>query len=274
MTAQVLTTFDFEGCAVRIQDRAGNPWWVLPDVCRVLEIGNPSQAASRLDDDEKRTLTTDEGDKINGLGTVGAMPTIISESGLYSLILTSRKEAAKRFKKWVTGTVLPSIRKHGAYIGGQEEMTEAELLAKAVLAATRISEERANRVIALEGENAMLGARVEHLAPKAAALDLIANKSGSENISTTAKGLRVRPGDLFAFLDEKGWVFRARDGAPWRAYQAKIDAGYLAVRETPDRTRDDRSFMQVLVTPKGRAKLAEMLTQGDMLRPGGTRKAA
>jgi anti-repressor protein len=129
-------------------------------------------------------------------------------------------------------------------------------------------------VIALEGENAALGAKVEHLAPKAAALDLIADKSGAENISTTAKGLRIRPGELFTFLNNKGWVYRAHDGAPWRAYQAKIDAGYLVVRETPDKTRDDRTFMQVLVTPKGRAKLAEMLTQGDMLRSNTKRGAA
>lgn len=130
------------------------------------------------------------------------------------------------------------------------------------------------RVIVLESENAMLGAQVEHLAPKAAALDLIANKSGAESVSTTAKGLRIRPGDLFAWLDNNGWIFRVRDGAPWRGYQTKIDAGYLTVRETPDRTRDDRTFMQVMVTPKGRARIAELLTQGDLLQSGAKRKAA
>jgi len=80
---------------------------MLADVCKVLAIGNPSDAARRLDDDERQTLDTVEGAKINDLGMAlgngGAMPTIINESGLYSLILTSRKAAAKRFKKWVTG---------------------------------------------------------------------------------------------------------------------------------------------------------------------------
>ena len=87
------------------------PWCVLADVCRVLEIGNPSQAAARLDDDERHTLTTDEGisdPRVQAL-------TIINESGLYSLILTSRKTQAKRFKKWVTAEVLPAIRKTGSY---------------------------------------------------------------------------------------------------------------------------------------------------------------
>lgn len=130
------------------------------------------------------------------------------------------------------------------------------------------------RVIALEGENATLGAKVEYLAPKAAALDLLAGKKGDESISTTAKALGMRPGHLFQFLDSKGWIFRARDGAPWRAYQAKLDAGYLVVRETPDRTRDDRTFPQVMVTPKGRAKLAELLTQGDLLQSVSKRRAA
>lgn len=87
-------------------------WWVLADVCRVLEIGNPSDVARRLDDDEKDTIDSVEGGKINGLGTVGAMPTIINESGLYSLILTSRKpEAARR----ATNTLdHPSQRARGA----------------------------------------------------------------------------------------------------------------------------------------------------------------
>lgn len=87
-------TMDGAHHPVRIIDRDGNPWFVLADVCRVLEIGNPSDAQRRLDDDEKDTLDNIEGGKINDLGTIGAMPTIVNESGLYSLILTSRKPAA------------------------------------------------------------------------------------------------------------------------------------------------------------------------------------
>lgn len=92
----------------RTIDRDGEPWCVLADVCRSLEIGNPSDAAKRLDDDEKGVVSID---------TLGGRQTviIINESGLYSLILTSRKESAKRFKKWVTAEVLPTIRKTGSY---------------------------------------------------------------------------------------------------------------------------------------------------------------
>ncbi|MFY8093044.1 MAG: Bro-N domain-containing protein [Niveispirillum sp.] len=103
--------FDFEGGKVRVMMRGDEPWFVLADVCRVLEIGNPRQAAARLDDDEKTTVTNDDGQPGQGAQQF----TIINESGLYSLILTSRKEAAKRFKKWVTAEVLPTIRRTGRY---------------------------------------------------------------------------------------------------------------------------------------------------------------
>lgn len=97
--------FDF-----RIIDRDGEPWFVLADACRALEIGNAPQAASRLDDDEKDIIT---GDTPGGPQRLN----IINESGLYSLILTSRKPSAKRFKKWVTSVVLPQIRRTGSFHG-------------------------------------------------------------------------------------------------------------------------------------------------------------
>lgn len=106
-----LIPFAFEEHTFRIVDKDGEPWFVLADVCRILDLGNPSQAASRLDGDERDTLINNEGRPGQGARSY----LIINESGLYSLILTSRKEAAKRFKKWVTSVVLPSIRKTGAY---------------------------------------------------------------------------------------------------------------------------------------------------------------
>lgn len=109
---QSLQVFETEDhIQFRTINRDGEPWFVLADVCRALEISNPSDAARRLDDDEKDALDT--------VDPIGRMQrsTIINESALYSLILTSRKEGAKRFKKWVTSEVLPSIRKTGGYGG-------------------------------------------------------------------------------------------------------------------------------------------------------------
>lgn len=107
-----LQVFEYEDQRqFRVIDRNGEPWFVLTDVCRELEIGNPSDAARRLDDDERDAL--DIADPIGRRQRTN----IINESGLYSLILTSRKEAARRFKKWVTAEVLPAIRKTGGYHG-------------------------------------------------------------------------------------------------------------------------------------------------------------
>ncbi|MGH2341119.1 BRO family protein [Segnochrobactraceae bacterium EtOH-i3] len=100
---------------MRIVTREGEQWFFLVDVCKVLEIANSRDAASRLDDDEKDTVGITDSGNFKGLGTVGAMPTIISESGLYALIFTSRKPEAKRFRRWVTNEVLPAIRKSGRY---------------------------------------------------------------------------------------------------------------------------------------------------------------
>lgn len=90
--------------------RDNEPWFVLADVCRALDITNAGNAAARLDDDEKGIHTVDTPSGAQRM-------IIINESALYSLILTSRKEGAKRFKKWVTSEVLPSIRKTGGYGG-------------------------------------------------------------------------------------------------------------------------------------------------------------
>lgn len=91
--------------SIRTVKRNGEPWFVAADVCKSLELGNPSQAMTRLDVDEKSTLISNEGKKFN----------IVNESGLYTLVLSSRKPEAKLFKRWITHDVLPSIRKTGGY---------------------------------------------------------------------------------------------------------------------------------------------------------------
>lgn len=94
----------------------GEPWWILADVCKVLEMGSPHKVANRLDEDEKGRTT---------IPTHGGPQefAIINESGLYSIILKSRKPSAKRFKKWVTSEVLPAIRKTGGYMVGRYKKT-------------------------------------------------------------------------------------------------------------------------------------------------------
>lgn len=107
-----LVNLEYEGNPVRMVEIDGVPWWVLADVCRVLEIKNPRMAAHRLDEDEKSTVSVPDGRAGHGPQSF----TVINESGMNHLVLLSRKPKAKDFRKWVTGTVLPSIRQHGAYI--------------------------------------------------------------------------------------------------------------------------------------------------------------
>lgn len=103
-----LAVFDFDGNSVRVFNRGGNPWFVAKDLCLILDIQNIRQNLAKLDEDEKGVCSIDT------LGGKQDMA-IVSESGMYALVLSSRKPEAKPFRKWVTSEVLPSIRKTGSY---------------------------------------------------------------------------------------------------------------------------------------------------------------
>lgn len=139
--------------AVRALKLKGEPWFVAADVCRALGLGNSSDAIRKLDADEKDgvDLTDPIGRKQN--------TAIISEPGLYALVLSSRKPEAKAFKRWITHEVIPSIRKTGGYIAGQETMDDDQLLANALLVAQRKIAERSKQLEAAH-------AKIEADAPK------------------------------------------------------------------------------------------------------------
>lgn len=105
-----LTTWNYNSSEVRTIEKNGEPWWVLADVCKVLEISHIKDTADRLDRDE-----VGQTEVIDRLGRKQTATTI-NESGLYSVILRSDKPQAKPFRKWVTSKVLPTIRKHGTYM--------------------------------------------------------------------------------------------------------------------------------------------------------------
>ncbi|PAW76805.1 MAG: hypothetical protein B9S32_13790 [Verrucomicrobia bacterium Tous-C9LFEB] len=111
-----LELFNFEETPVRVVVKDGSPWWIAADVCRVLEIVNSSHAISRLDPDEKGVANSDT---LGGNQKVS----IVSESGLYALIFKSRKETARRFRKWVTAEVLPTLRRTGRFAVDREEVS-------------------------------------------------------------------------------------------------------------------------------------------------------
>ena len=114
--------------SLRVVERKVQPWFVAKDVCDILELGNPRSSLALLDEDEK---------DVHSMDTPGGKQemTIISEPGLYSLILRSRKPEAKAFKRWVTHEVIPSIRKVGGYLIAKPDDTPEAILARAVLVA-------------------------------------------------------------------------------------------------------------------------------------------
>lgn len=128
-----LQIFNYENNEVRTVMIDGEPWFCLVDVCRVLGIVNHKNVFARLDDDEKG---------VHEMDTLGGKQkmAIITESGLYNVILRSDKPEAKPFRKWVTGTVLPSIRKTGAYSAGK---TLPDSSAKSALAEAKLNNSRA-----------------------------------------------------------------------------------------------------------------------------------
>lgn len=138
--------FQYESKEVRvIQDEQGDPWWVASDICEILGLSNTSEALRGLDEDEKSTLRISEG---------GPERNIISEAGLYSLIIRSHKPEAKKFKRWITHEVLPAIRKTGKYeIQG---LSELDLIIQSAQELRKIESkqtEHENRLSILEAQS-------------------------------------------------------------------------------------------------------------------------
>ena len=179
---------------IRVTDQNGEPWFVAADVCRALDIGNPTQAIARLDSDES-TLISNEGREMN----------IISEPGLYALVLGSRKPEAKSFKRWVTHEVIPSIRRTGGYIAGAESMTPEELMAKALTVAQKTLADREARLSVLTVENQIMQ-------PKAEYFDELVDRNLLTNFRETAKQLGVPPKKFVQFLLDKKYVYRDKRG--------------------------------------------------------------
>jgi prophage antirepressor-like protein len=236
-----LIPYNFDGKPVRTITRDGEPWFVLVDVCKVLSIANPSDVSSRLDDDEKDTLGNAEGIAGPQVQSI----TVISESGLYSLIMVSRKPDAKRFRKWVTSEVIPAIRRDGGYMVAKADETPEELALRAlkVLHAT-VERQKAQLEVAL---------------PKAEALDRIATADGALSVTEAAKALQVRPKDLFSYMQSHHWAYRKSGSGTWLGKAYRSNSGdvthKVATIKNPDGT--DRIVDQLKITPQGLAKLAK-----------------
>ena len=204
---------------IRTMTQDGEPWFVGKDVAELLGYAKPQNAIATHVDDEDKTLALIQG----GCSTGTQNTIIINESGLYSLILSSKLPTAKAFKRWVTSEVLPSIRKTGGYITGQEELTDAELMAKALLVAQRQIEQREQRINALETAN-------KKLLPDAEYGRSLQSKHG---ITTTsiAKELGMSAVALNKKLHELGVQYR--QSGQWYLYRKYQDRGLTTTRTIP-----------------------------------------
>lgn len=224
---------------VRTLNLNGEPWFVAADVCKALELGNPSMTVERLDDDEKGISTIDT------LGGKQRMA-IINEPGLYSLVITSRKPEAKAFKRWITHEVIPSIRKHGAY------MTDS--LLDALEAHPEAVPEYLNRLRSENARNRELTRRLRLALPKAEYYDAFVDPADCTNIRTTAKELGVPEKQFTRYLEEKKYLFRDKNRKLFpRA--VKKSAGLFLVRDFY--TERGKLGHYTLITPAGKRHFLE-----------------
>ena len=238
-TNYVTKEFLFNDQQVRTVVRDGEPWFVAADVCKALELGNPSMTVERLDDDEKGISTIDT------LGGKQRMA-IINEPGLYSLVITSRKPEAKAFKRWITHEVITSIRKHGAY------MTDS--LLDALEAHPEAVPEYLNRLRSENARNRELTRRLRLALPKAEYYDAFVDPADCTNIRTTAKELDVPERRFVRFLLERRFVYRTPSGCVL-PYAKSANDGLFCVR---DYYRNGHTGSYTLVTPKGKLHFAEL----------------
>ena len=239
-----LRVFDYNGKSIRTMEFNGQPWFVAIDVCNVLEIANSRDAVARLDEDEKNTVGLTDGNKRGNPNTA-----IVSESGLYSLILSSRKPEAKQFKRWITHEVIPSIRKTGGYIAGQETLSPEELMAKALLVAKQTLAERDARINELSTANSELTVQNQILLPRAQYFDELVDRNLLTNFRETAKELGIAPKRFVNWLVEQKYLYRDKKGK-LLPYEGK-NTGLFEIKEQYN-PKTEWSGVQTLVTPKGR----------------------
>lgn len=246
MSAEV-QQFTFNGSAFRaLNDESGESWFSGQDVCNILGTGT-NHLREYLDEDE---ITNIRNTDIAQNG--GKAPVFISEPGLYKLIMRSRKPEAKEFQRWVTHEVLPSIRKHGAYMTQQtldKALTSPDFL---IQLATKLKEEQE---------------KVKELEPKAQALDDFTNVEDRLLVRDAAKvlsnaGTPIKEKQLREWMADHNWIFKS--GGSWRATAEHCTAGHLVmVMSQKHGVKDDGTEFAfpptVRITRKGLALLHKRL---------------
>lgn len=235
--------FTYRATQIRVVLIDGEPWFVLADLCRVLEIANVGNVAARMD-----AVNIRQADVENSRGQV-RQTLVVSEPGMYEVVIRSDKPEAVEFRRWITSDVLPTIRKTGSY-NTVPALTGPELLAHAVI--------EAQAMIAARDE------RIAELEPKAEVADKFLNATGDLSVKDAAQaltraGIKTGAGRLFGDLERRGWIYRALGDGRYRVKQTAIESGYMSV--LPQSHYHPKTGVLVLdppqprVTPKGLQRL-------------------
>lgn len=228
-----IQTFNYNASTLRtLTDENGDPWFVGKDVATILGYTNPRKALIDHVDDEDKT------DGVTIRDSIGREqnPTVINESGLYSLILSSKLPTAKRFKRWVTHEVLPSIRKTGGYIPASEADSDEDILAKAVLIAQKTIDLKNQQLRAKD-------AQIMQLEPKAKALDAFTDVEDRLLVRDAAKvlsnaGTVISEKQLREWMASNDWIYK--HNGSWHATAKHCTAGHLVmVMSTKHGTKAD-----------------------------------
>lgn len=244
---QVFENKEF-GTVRAMRDANGEPWFVASDIAKALGYRMASDMTRRLDDDEKgtRSVRTPSGEQ---------QMTVITEAGMYSAILGSKVEGAKRFKRWVTHEVLPALRRDGAYVASDGDEDDATLMARALLAAKR----------AIDRKDALIA----EMKPKALFADTVASSKTSILVGDLAKLLNQNGVDtgqkrLFAWLRDNGYLIKQK-GLSWNMpTQRASDMGLFEVKERSRVHSDGHISLErtTVVTGKGQVYFINKFCNG------------
>lgn len=223
MTSEI-QSYNFNGAALRtLTDENGEPWFVAKDVCDVLGYTNASKAISDHVDSEDKL----NNESLSSLGQRGGW--LVNESGLYSLVLSSKLPTAKEFKRWVTHDVLPQIRRTGGYIPTSDADDDMTILAKAVMIGQRTMEAQKQKIAEQQ-------TRIVELEPKARFADAVAASDGTCLVGELAKMLRQNGMDigqnrLFRLLQADGYLGKSGSNRNVPTQRA-MELGLFRIKET------------------------------------------
>lgn len=241
-----LQNFNFEGNEVRTVLINDEPYFVGKDIADVLGYSNSRKALiDHVDEEDKNTVTIRDGNKGN------PNQVVINESGMYSLVLSSKLPNAKKFKHWVTNEVLPSIRKHGAYLT-DEKIEEALLNPDTIISlATQLKNEREGRLIAEQ--------QVKEFQPKVSYYDKVLSNDALMTISLIAKDYGMSGAGMNKLLHELGVQYR--QGGTWLLYAKYQRTGWThsETKMVPRKDGTEKAVLNTKWTQKGRLGLYELL---------------